>query len=196
MAAYMALHKYGSPHQEPLRDPLLYDTVLTREGLRKVQQLAPRVAALEPRPQLVLTSPLTRCLQTATAACELLLAQQPTMPVVAEPLLRERLTLSSEVGRPPRELQQEYPRVRFPADMPDVWWYTAGAGAGPDAGADPRVVTREPQGVYDERLAALRLLLAERPEQCLLLVAHWGVLRALTGADLQPGEMASVEFEL
>lgn len=23
MAAYMALHKYGSPHQEPLRDPMM-----------------------------------------------------------------------------------------------------------------------------------------------------------------------------
>ncbi|GIL70739.1 hypothetical protein Vretifemale_1454 [Volvox reticuliferus] len=189
MAAYMALHKYGSPHQEPLRDPLLYDTVLTREGLRKVQQLAPQVASLQPRPEAVLVSPLTRCLQTATATCQLLLAQHQ-VPMVAEPLLRERLTLSSEVGRFPSELRVDFPGIRFPANMPNIWWYTAT----PDA--DPRHITREPQGVYEERLAALRQLLAGRPERCLLLVTHWGILQALTGADLQPGEMRTVEVQL
>ncbi|GLI58656.1 hypothetical protein VaNZ11_000398 [Volvox africanus] len=189
MAAYMALHKYGSPHQEPLRDPLLYDTVLTREGLRKVQQLAPQVASLHPCPEAVLVSPLTRCLQTAAAACKLLLEERQ-VPMVAEPLLRERLTLSSEVGRNPSELREDFPGIHFPADMPSVWWYTAT----PDA--DPRDVSREPQGVYEERLAALWRGLTQRPERCLLLVAHWGVLKALTGADLQPGEMTSVEIQL
>ncbi|GIL46933.1 hypothetical protein Vafri_3802 [Volvox africanus] len=112
------------------------------------------------------------------------------VPMVAEPLLRERLTLSSEVGRFPSELRTDFPGIHFPADMPSVWWYTAT----PDA--DPRDVSREPQEVYEERLAALRHLLAQRPERCLLLVAHWGVLKALTGADLHPGEMTTVEVQL
>jgi broad specificity phosphatase PhoE len=60
MAAYMTLHKYGSPHQEPLRDPLLYDTVLSAEGLRQVRALVPALASLKPPPELVLSSPLTR----------------------------------------------------------------------------------------------------------------------------------------
>ncbi|KAG2446033.1 hypothetical protein HXX76_000635 [Chlamydomonas incerta] len=166
----MALHKYGSPHQEPLRDPLLYDTVLSREGLRRVEGLGAAVAALRPQPEAVLVSPLTR-------------------QVEAEPLLRERVTLSSEVGRPPSELARDFPGVALPADMDEVWWYTGGA-------ADPKAVVKEPQELYDRRLAELRRRLAARPERCLLLVSHWGVLHALTGQDLQPGELATVEADL
>ncbi|KXZ49920.1 hypothetical protein GPECTOR_19g371 [Gonium pectorale] len=190
MAAYMALHKYGSPHQEPLRDPQLYDTALTREGLRRAAELGPRVAALKPRPQLVLVSPLSRCLQTAVAACWQL-RSEGQVPLRAEPLLRERVTLSSEVGRPPGELRSDFPEVEFPSDMPNVWWYTGG-----QHGADPWVVTREPQDVYEARLATLRRLLAAQPERVVLLVSHWGVLKALTGRELQPAELASVQVEL
>ncbi|PNH09945.1 hypothetical protein TSOC_003404 [Tetrabaena socialis] len=195
MAAYMALHKYGSPHQEPCRDPMLYDTELTRGGLRLVQQLADRVAALQPRPEAVLVSPLTRCLQTATAACAQLLEQHrgargEQMPLEVEPLLRERVTLSSEVGRPPAELRRDFPGLTFPGDLADVWWYTRGPGE------DPRAVVREPQEVYEERLQALKRRLAARPERCLLLVSHWGVLNALTGLDLHPAEIATKEVQL
>lgn len=55
------------PTQEPLRDPLLYDTVLSREGLRRVEALGPAVAALRPQPEAVLVSPLTR--QVAAGNC-------------------------------------------------------------------------------------------------------------------------------
>ncbi|KAG2494554.1 hypothetical protein HYH03_007321 [Edaphochlamys debaryana] len=185
MTAYMALHKYGSPHQEPLRDPMLYDTVLTKEGQRLVAALAPAVAALQPAPELVLTSPLTRCLQTAVAACQGL---RHGVRIEAEPLLRERLTLSSEVGRPPEELARDFPEVRFPPDMEHVWWYTEGL--------EPHKVAREPQPVYEARLERLRCSLASRPQRCVLLVAHWGVLQALTGRGLEPGELASAEVRL
>ncbi|EFJ50602.1 hypothetical protein VOLCADRAFT_116782 [Volvox carteri f. nagariensis] len=184
MAAYMALHKYGSPHQEPLRDPLMYDTVLTREGLRKVQHIAPRVAALEPRPEVVLISPLTRCLQTAVAACELLV-EQTRVPLLAEPLLRERVVLSSEIGRPRGELRGDFPGLLKPSTG-------MRSAVQPTRRAQPGPTTQ----VYEKRLAALRGLLAGRPERCMLLVAHWGVLQALTGAELQPGEMASAEVQL
>ncbi len=50
--------------------------------------------------------------------------------------------------------------------------------------------------VYEQRLAELRRRLAELPERSLLVVAHWGVLKALTGAELQPGELATLEVEL
>ncbi|PNW74683.1 hypothetical protein CHLRE_12g487150v5 [Chlamydomonas reinhardtii] len=186
MAAYMALHKYGSPHQEPLRDPLLYDTVLSREGLRRVEALGPAVAALRPQPEAVLVSPLTRCLQTAVIVTSGL---QRGLRVEAEPLLRERVTLSSEIGRAPSELTNDFPEVAFPTDMDDVWWYTGGA-------TDPKAIVKEPQEVYERRLAELRRRLAARPERCLLLVSHWGVLHALAGRDLQPGEVATVEVDL
>lgn len=56
--------------------------------------------------QLLVVSPLTRALQTATLA----FGTQPDCPVVIEALWRERLYLSSDVGRHPEELQQEFPQ--------------------------------------------------------------------------------------
>lgn len=52
MAAYMSLHRYGSPHQEPLRDPMLFDTRLTREGRAQAAAAAERVATLDPFPSV------------------------------------------------------------------------------------------------------------------------------------------------
>ena len=46
------------------------------------------------------------------------------------------------------------------------------------------------------RVEQLRRKLAARPERCLVLVSHWGVLNKLTGLDLQPGQMATVEVDL
>lgn len=56
--------------------------------------------------QVLVVSPLTRALQTATLA----FGQQPPCRVHVEPLWRERLYLSSDVGRHPQQLQQEYPQ--------------------------------------------------------------------------------------
>ncbi len=135
--------QYGSPHQEPCRDPLLYDALLSREGLRRVHELTPVVAELAPQPEVVLVSPLSRCagsggapqgaragrrglwgavqsvrawvaagsrrcLQTAVVACHGL-RRAAGVRLVAEPLLRERLTLSSEIGREPQELRADFP---------------------------------------------------------------------------------------
>lgn len=78
-----------------------------------------------------------------------------------EPLLRERVTLSSEVGRSPATLAAEFPvTFQFPADMPAVWWWrgrgdanvpavhaentsvVGGVGGVPGLAVDP-----EPEGV-------------------------------------------------
>jgi broad specificity phosphatase PhoE len=56
--------------------------------------------------QLLVVSPLTRALQTATLA----FGQQPGCPVLVEPLWRERLYQSSDVGRPGQQLAQEFPQ--------------------------------------------------------------------------------------
>jgi len=56
--------------------------------------------------QLLVVSPLTRALQTATLA----FGPQLACPALVEPLLRERLYLSSDVGRHPQDLAQEFPQ--------------------------------------------------------------------------------------
>jgi hypothetical protein len=56
--------------------------------------------------QLLVVSPLTRALQTATLA----FGDQPGCQVLVEPLWRERLYLSSDVGRSGQQLAQEFPQ--------------------------------------------------------------------------------------
>jgi|APGre2960657404_1045060.scaffolds.fasta_scaffold20434_1 broad specificity phosphatase PhoE len=174
--AYFNLHRYGSPHSEPLRDPLLWDARLTDGGLAAAGAAAPAVAAL--RPDVVLVSPLARALQTAVAAA----AGCGRVRIEAHPLLRERLLLSSEVGRRRSELEVEFPSVDFSAlgDGDACWWW-------PQASRAPgAAVAQEPPEAYAARLPALRALLAARPERVLLLVSHAGVLAHLTGVDLPP----------
>lgn len=150
-----------------------YDTRLTRAGRQKAAELAASISSLQPPPQLVLVSPLTRCLETASLALGLPLSQGPDSrggedslsgassgsgvasgaaplyrpplhaPVVAEPLLRERVTLSSEVGRPAALLRRDFTAVDFSrveaaaaaAGRRQRWWWTGPTGAdnlGPD----------------------------------------------------------------
>uniref|UniRef100_A0A7S0RNA3 Uncharacterized protein n=1 Tax=Chlamydomonas leiostraca TaxID=1034604 RepID=A0A7S0RNA3_9CHLO len=209
MSAYMSLHRYGSPHQEPLRDPMLFDARLSAEGARVARALRGAVAALHPPPEAVLVSPLTRCLQTAQ--CAGVGGEGWDVPVQVEPLLRERVTLSSEVGRHPGDLAAEFPQFSFPPDMPAVWWWAGEGGANTPAQASGAAggwgapaslrpgasIEKEPEAEYTARLAALRAVLAARPERVLLLVSHWGVIRALTGRELSAGQMAAgVEVEL
>lgn len=61
---------------------------------------------LAPLLQLLVVSPLTRALQTA----ELAFGSPPGCPTIVQPLARERLYLSSDVGRPPAELAAEFPQ--------------------------------------------------------------------------------------
>ena len=47
-------------------------------------------------------------------------------------------------------------------------------------------------GVFRDRLEALRLWLLARPERCIALVAHAGVLSHLTGAPIRNAELRTV----
>jgi len=121
-------------------DPMLFDAPLTELGRRQVAQLNRTVVAsargtlssessdesddddrrrraraasssralLRPSPEVVLVSPLTRALQTAGGAFE-----GVDVPVEVLPEMREHLTKSCDVGRPARELVEEFPTVDF-----------------------------------------------------------------------------------
>lgn len=136
---------YGQPG---FVDPLLFDTRLTAHGHRQASATAAAVARLRPTPQLVVVSPLTRALQTAAASFAGI-----DVPLLAHPLARERLYLSSDVGRPRRQLEAEHPAVDFSHlpvanGGPDaVWWHSSlDEAPGMDEGADLGSIEEEPEG--------------------------------------------------
>lgn len=171
--------RYGAPG---FRDPVLYDTRLTARGQAEAARAAAQVARLRQQPELLVVSPLTRAVQTATLAY----GTQPPCPVHVEPLWRERLYLSSDVGRHPQQLQQEYPQFGWD-HLPDVWWHTADP-------EDPTAINPEPEGVFLARMQQLQQWIEARPERVLAVVTHWGVLRALTGRDFENCELQTVKL--
>ena len=197
MNEYLSQSPWGSPGFE---DPSLWDTILTPTGISQARRLNADLINSEDisNVELVISSPLTRALMTANLAFEKVVSY--SIPRVALPLAAERLYLSSDIGRNKSELMLDH-KVTLLWDfslLPDGdWWYT------PDPGA---VVTEwrpndatyacpgEPEDVFRQRMSKLKKFLAERPEKTIALVAHWGVLKALTGKNFENCEMKVVDF--
>ncbi|GIL50443.1 hypothetical protein Vafri_6566 [Volvox africanus] len=173
MNEYLALHRYDA---EDFKDPMMYDTVLTIRGKAGAQAAAQAVKRLSPKPELLVVSPLSRALQTAQIA----FLPHYDGPVLVEPLARERVWHASDIGSSREHLARTFPDARFQfEDLPDVWWHCVDP-------TNPREVGLEPEDAFKARVQALRLWLAERPERCIAVVAHWGLLYELTGgADFE-----------
>jgi broad specificity phosphatase PhoE len=161
------LHKVGYP---PPRDPLLWDTILTKEGERGASRARDKVKQLNPQPQVLLVSPLARTLQTA----DLAFAEYKGTRVI-EKLARERLYLSSDAGSTPDALQTRFPLYDF-SSLETIWWFN-----GQQSDPRPKIIEMEPEDEFKARCEELKIQLANRKEEVIALVSHWGVLRELTG---------------
>lgn len=158
-------------------DPNLLDTRLTADGIKQAQRLHETHTI---NPQVIIVSPLTRALHTAALAFPL--KAYPNTPRIVHPLARERLYMSSDRGRPWHMLADEYVGHDWSLlpqeDVSAPWW-------GPPGDADG-VETLEH---LQTRVEGLRQWLERRPERCMVLVAHWAVLQALTGQDFRNCEV-------
>lgn len=173
------LHQCSPSFGEPgFVDPQLLDTRLTNTGIKQAQHLATTLQHL--KPDAIIISPLTRALHTAALAFPT--DAHPSVPRIVHPLARERLYMSSDRGRPWGALALEYGQDHdwslLPRDPAAQWWGPPGDPSG--------VETLEHLHV---RVEGLRQWLERRPERCLVLVAHWAVLMALTGRDFRNCEV-------
>lgn len=99
-----------------------YDTRLTAEGEAQATLARVDAKALTPHPEVLIASPLSRALHTAELAFG-----DASCPTIVEPLCGERIWLSSDVGRQPAELQQDFPTVDLD-NLKEVWWHNNGSG--------------------------------------------------------------------
>lgn len=160
----------------PFADPMLFDAPLSERGHGQVADLRGRVAPLGV--ELVVTSPLTRALQTAIGG----FGGGPA-PIVVEALVRESLESSCDVGRSPRVLAAEFPNLRFD-HLDDPWWHT-------DDG-DSRPVPSEPQPMLVRRIEMFRAWLERRPERTIAVVGHGTFFNVLTGLRMDNCEIATI----
>ncbi len=179
--------------------------------------------------ELVVISPLTRCLQTYVYGVEPVLRElfndqngsilddnhgedgngshswKLPIPVLAHPLLRERVYTASDTGRPVSVLEEEFPSIDFSEchnshkkkqvddgdhGAKDIWWYTGLDNNGtleegyeewrPHGQGQWYAVPGEPEAVFEKRMEELKVWLFQRKETNILLVTHWGVLRYLS----------------
>ena len=187
--------------------------------------------------ELVLISPLTRCLQTYAYGVEPALSELLTkkdsegsddfndggaigtndnrlsrsklpIPVLALPLLRERVYTISDTGRSTSVLEKEFPSIDFfechksrnerqgsnGGGDDDIWWYTGEIrGNGSETTDDEYkewrphgqgqwyAVPGEPKVVFERRIEELKEWLFQRKETKIMIVAHWELLRSLSG---------------
>ncbi len=170
-----------APDEDVLRhDPALRDAPLTPLGEAQARALAAEVEPLQAI-ELIVTSPLTRAIQTMLIA----FAAHPA-PRLVEALHREHLDSWCDVGRSPRALAAAFPSLRFD-HLNDPWWHVAPGHA--DG------FMREDVETLDQRIAAFRVWLAARPERHIAVIGHSGFLRRLTGTPFANGQRIVVTLD-
>lgn len=147
------------------RDPGVIDAPLTALGREQAAQAARALVDL-PIARIV-TSPYTRALQTAEPVARLL-----GVPVVINPIVRERYAFACDIGTPRSALVRAWPQHDFSA-VDEVWW--------------PPV--EEPAESIFARAAAFRMEMAALPDWTdTLVVTHWGFILSLTGERAMNGQ--------
>ncbi|WP_112661756.1 histidine phosphatase family protein [Microvirga flavescens] len=172
---------FNARYDETGEDPLFFDAPLTDLGHTQAADAAAlhRGFAYE----LVVTSPLTRALQTTRG----IFGNHPVAPpIVVESLHREYLLSSCDVGREPVHLARDFPDFAF-AHLDEVWWHR-------DDSPDERGLSVEPLDHLAERVKSFRSWLSARPEGLIAVVGHGTFFRELTGTFLRNCEMAAIEL--
>ena len=148
------------------RDPGIPDPRLTPLGHEQAEAAALAVAASGIR--RIIASPYTRALQTAAP-----IARQLRVPVIVNPIVRERYAFACDIGTPRSELERSWPEHDFSA-IDEIWW--------------PEL--EEPVDSIAGRAARFRAEMAALPDWSdTLVVSHWGFILAMTGSRVVNGEI-------
>jgi len=162
-------------------DPLHPDAPLTELGRRQAAEAA---AAVREIPfELIVTTPLTRALQTTL---EIFRDHPSADRIRVECLHREHLASSCDIGRAPSALGEDFPHLAFD-HLDEVWWHVAGE-------PDERGLVMEPQEVLEERVRQFRDWIAARPERLIAVVGHGTFFYHLTGQFLRNCEITVLEL--
>jgi broad specificity phosphatase PhoE len=170
MTVYLIRHgqsEFNAAHNDGDPDPMILDAPLTEKGRMQAEQA--RVAVMELGIQQVITSPLTRAIQTA------LTIFQGVAPIKVLAGHRELLSHSCDVGRPASALQMEFPDLFF-SHLDEIWWHQ---GVSNENG-----VPVEPRGIFQQRIRKFGLGLNELSEMKVAVVGHGDAFKELAGFSM------------
>ena len=177
------------------QDIVNFDARLTEKGQAQCRELADRIrlasqdedlalSQLRENVELVVTSPLTRCMQTALMSLEPVLGDdKPSVPpVVAHDGIRETVNYNCDRRRSVSELEKEFGDMvdfSFVEDEHDSIWHRYESSLGSDTdytahreSAEVHVVAQRARSFFVDFLAA-------RPENHICLCSHRAFSRVL-----------------
>lgn len=211
MNEYLGRHiAFGAPHFTDVfenhkeRDEYYRDSPLSPRGIRQAKELSQRSGSVIMNEcDLVVTSPLTRALQTM----EIGLGKHigPDTPIIALPQAAERLYLISDQGKSRHELQKAFSRVDFHSAFADhatdQWWFTPPTDKTyvewrPTGRGQKYACPGEPQEDFENRMQSLITWLDSREERNIALVCHWGVIEWMLDMDFDNCQWEKVPFQV
>lgn len=186
---HVVRHAEGAHNvNQEYKSPINIDARLTDNGFQQCRDLAERVRAelhevLTPHNTCIVTSPLTRCVQTALHSFPHLISH---VPVLAQEAWRETVNYNCDRRRTRQEIAQEFPLVQLGdcIDHDDVLWNTYRERLGDDW--DTHMESAELYRVAQRGIEALRAL-QQRPESHLVVCTHSAFLRCILNWGQQGG---------
>jgi broad specificity phosphatase PhoE len=175
MPIYFIRHgqsEFNAAHNAGDSDPMIFDAPLTDKGRKQAEEAKALVADLGIKQ--VITSPLTRAIQTALCIFDKI------APITVAAQHRELLLHSCDVGRPPVDLYRDFPTLSF-THLPDRWWY--------QGEEDGNGVAVEPIDAFLQRIASFERSLADIETRPLAIVGHGNAFKAMTGLMLDNCEI-------
>jgi len=175
MSVFLIRHgqsEFNAAHSDGEPDPMIFDAPLTELGHAQAKQA--RIETMELGITKVITSPLTRAIQTAL----LIFGDEVPIKVVADH--RELLSHSCDVGRSPHLLKADFPHLDF-AHLEAIWWHQ-----GP---VNENGVPVEPRDVFAQRISLFAKDIECVPERPLAIVGHGDTFRELAGVALRNCEI-------
>ncbi|MGG5820702.1 histidine phosphatase family protein [Falsiroseomonas sp. HW251] len=148
------------------RDPGIEDPRLTPLGHSQAEAAAEAIAGTR-EVRRIIASPYSRALQTAAP-----LARRLGLPVLVNPIVRERYAFTCDVGSPATALRAAFPHVALD-HLDEVWW----------------PAQEEPAEQVLARAARFRGEMAVLEDwQHTVVVSHWGFILSMTGRSIGNGE--------
>ncbi len=147
------------------RDPGIADPKLTPLGHAQAEDAARQLTHQELR--RIVVSPYTRALQTARP-----IAAALGLPVVIDPIVRERFAYACDIGSPRHDLERDWPEHDF-SGVETNWW----------------PAREETESSIVDRAARFRTALAGQSDWAhTLVVSHWGFILSMTGHSVANGQ--------
>jgi broad specificity phosphatase PhoE len=181
---HVVRHAQGTHNvDQKYRDPRNHDARLTGFGEQQCEALSRTPAAIEAQrsASLVVTSPLTRCVQTALLSFPDI-ARREEVPFVALECIRETVNFACDGRRRRSEIAADFPRVNFSADDgvgdEDELWARYENLCGPTSAHDGHRESCDLPSVAD-RGRAFFAWLRRRPEREAIVSSHSAFLRCV-----------------